>query len=154
MSNSTVKGEGKMNVFQWRQPLWLQAIALFAVLFGLLTLSSGGSVLFNSAARQVTGNYVGFIVWFNFLAGFAYIIAGIGLWRQQPWAVWLSFFLAGATLLAFIAFGLYVLSGGSYETRTVAAMSLRTLVWFIIGLAAYWRIGQKNLIRTQNENCC
>jgi hypothetical protein len=143
MSNSTVKGERKMNVFQWRQPLWFQAAALFAVLFGLLTLSSGGSVLFSSAARQAAGNYVGFIVWFNFLAGFAYIMAGIGLWYRQPWAVWLSFFIAGATLLAFIAFGLYVLGGGSYETRTVAAMSLRMLVWFIIGLAAYWRIGRR-----------
>lgn len=131
-----------MNVFQWRQPLWFQATALFAVLFGLLTLSSGGSVLFNSAARQAAGNYVGFIVWFNFLAGFAYLIAGIGLWRRQLWAVWLSFFIAGATLLVFIAFGLYVLQGGSYEVRTVAAMSLRTLVWITIGIAAYWKIGK------------
>ena len=132
-----------MGVFQWRQPLWFQAAALFAILFGLLTLSSGGSVLFNSAARQAAGNYVGFIVWFNFLAGFAYIIAGIGLWYRQSWAVWLSFFIAGATLLAFIVFGLYVLSGGSYEARTVAAMSLRTLVWTLIGVAAYWRIKKR-----------
>jgi hypothetical protein len=29
------------------------------------------------------------------------------------------------------------LSGGSYEMRTVAAMSLRTVVWLIISAVAY-----------------
>jgi hypothetical protein len=115
-------------------------MALFAVLFGLLTISSGGAVLFDSAARQAAGNYVEFIVWFNFLAGFAYVIAGMGLWCWQRWAVWLSLSIAATTLLAFISFGLYVLGGGSYELRTVIAMSGRTLIWSFITLAAYWKI--------------
>jgi hypothetical protein len=49
--------------------------------FGALTIASGGRVLFVSeAARVATGNYVPFVVWFNFLAGFAYVAAGVGLW--------------------------------------------------------------------------
>lgn len=129
-----------MTLLRWHQPLRFGGMALFAVLFGLLTVTSGGAVLFDDVARQAAGNYVGFIVWFNFLAGFAYVTAGIGLWLWQRWAVWLALAIAAATLLAFIAFGLYVLGGGSYELRTVIAMSGRTLIWGLIAAAAYWKI--------------
>jgi hypothetical protein len=57
--------------------------------------------------------------------------------------VWLSFLIAGATLLAFAAFGIYLLSGGSYEIRTAAAMSLRTIVWLIISVVAYRQLNPK-----------
>ncbi|MBE7556022.1 MAG: hypothetical protein HS126_33625 [Anaerolineales bacterium] len=125
------------NPLQLKRPFWLGAIALFAVLFGLLTLRSGGAVLSEAGARQAAGNYVPFVVWFNFLAGFAYVAAGVGLWLQQRWAAWLSALIAGATLVTFAAFGVYLLSGGSYEVRTVAAMSLRAVVWIVISAVAY-----------------
>lgn len=49
---------------------WL--IGGFAIGFGLLTLKSGGSVIFiDGPARLAAGNYLPFVVWFNFLAGFA-----------------------------------------------------------------------------------
>jgi hypothetical protein len=112
------------------------AMALFAVLFGLLTIISGGSVLFNSEAQQLAGNYVGFVLWFNFLAGFAYIIAGVGLWTWQHWSMWLSFSIAATSLIVFAALGIHIFTGGSYEMRTVAAMSLRTVVWLIISTVA------------------
>ncbi|GAB4418365.1 MAG: hypothetical protein Fur0044_14330 [Anaerolineae bacterium] len=101
-------------------------------------------MLFNQAARQGAGNYVEFVVWFNFLAGFAYVIAGIGLWRWQRWAVWLSLVIAVATLLVFMAFGIYILSGGSYELRTVTAMSGRALIWSLITVAAYLKISRSS----------
>lgn len=132
-----------MNILELKRPLWLGAMALVAVLFGLLTLRSGGAVLFEVQARQAAGNYVSFVVWFNFLAGFAYVIAGVGLWLRQRWAVWLSFLIAGVTLLTFAIFGVYVLMGGNYELRTVAAMSLRTVVWFIISGVAYRHLNVK-----------
>jgi len=133
-----------MNLLQLKRPFWLGTIALFAILFGLLTLSSGGAVLFEAEARQAAGNYVPFVVWFNFLAGFAYVAAGVGLWLRQRWAVWLSCLIAGATLVTFAAFGVYLLSGGSYEVRTVAAMSLRTVVWLVISAVAYQQLNPKS----------
>ena len=116
---------------------WVGGLAIFAILFGLLTIISGGSALFNAEAQQAAGNYVGFVLWFNFLAGFAYVIAGVGLWRMQPWSMWLSFAIVAANLVIFATFGLHILSGGSYEMRTVAAMSLRTVVWLMISAIAY-----------------
>jgi hypothetical protein len=132
-----------MNVLALKRPLWLGAMAILAVLFGLLTLRSGGAVLFEVQARQAAGDYVPFVVWFNFLAGFAYVIAGVGLWLRQRWAVWLSILITGATLLIFAAFGVYLWSGGSYEMRTVAALSLRTIVWLVISTVAYQQLNRK-----------
>ena len=80
------------------------------------------------------------MLWFNFVAGFAYVIAGAGLWLQQRWAVWLAVAIAAATALTFAAFGAHVYSGGAYEPRTVIAMSLRTLVWVTIAVVAYRRL--------------
>jgi len=115
--------------------IWV--ISLLALGFGLLTLKEGGAVLFgDDAARAAAGNYVPFVVWFNFIAGFAYVIAAVGLWQQQRWALWLSAAIAAATALAFAALGLHIYAGEAYEQRTVIAMSLRTVVWVTIAIVA------------------
>jgi len=125
---------------QQRGPL-IWAISLVAVGFGLLTIKEGGMTLIgNKAAVSAAGNYVPFVLWFNFMAGFAYVVAGIGLWLQQRWAVWLAVAIAAATALTFAAFGVHVIIGGLYEKRTVIAMSLRTLVWATIAAIAWHRL--------------
>ena len=111
--------------------LALRVVALVAVLFGAATVWSGGNVLFGSGA-SAAGNYVPFIVWFNFLAGFAYVAAGVGIWRGRAWATALAAALAILTALAVAAFGGYVAMGGAFEMRTVAAMTLRTVLWIAI----------------------
>jgi hypothetical protein len=119
--------------------IWMRVISLIAIGFGLLTLQEGGAVLFvDGAARQAAGHYVPFVLWFNFLAGFAYVVAGVGLWIRRRWAVWLAMAIAVATVLVFLAFGVHVALGGAWEQRTLVAMTLRTLVW--AGIAAMaWR---------------
>ncbi len=77
-----------MTSFEVKRSRWVSAAAIFAILFGLLTIVSGGSVLFNTQAQQLAGNYVTSVVLFNFLAGFAYVIASVGLWRLQRWSMW------------------------------------------------------------------
>lgn len=115
--------------------LALKLAALVAVLFGIATVASGGNVLFGGGA-QGAGHYVPFIVWFNFLAGFVYVAAGIGLWRRRPWAGWLALALAATTAVAFAALGWHIGAGGAYEPRTVAAMTLRLAVWLAIAAVA------------------
>ena len=118
-----------------KRPVWATIAALVALAFGALTVFSGGRVLFGSeAARAAAGNFVPFVLWFNFLAGFAYVTAGVGLWLWQRWAAWLALGIAAATALVFTAFGVHVALGGAFEPRTVAAMTLRTAIW--AGIAA------------------
>lgn len=116
-------------------PKWIKPVSIFAVIFGLLTIKAGGSVLFSEAARQAAGNYVPFVVWFNFAAGFAYVAAGIGIWKSAPWAGKAAAAIAIATLAVFIAFGVTILMGGAFEMRTVIAMTLRTGFWAAVTYA-------------------
>ncbi|MEH6725469.1 MAG: hypothetical protein V7703_04860 [Hyphomicrobiales bacterium] len=124
----------------------LKAAAGVAIAFGALTVLSGGRALFGGVeAGAAVGDAVPFVLWFNFLAGFAYIIAGIGLYLRHRPAVWVSLGIVVTTLLVFMAFGVHVLQGGAYEMRTVGAMILRIAVWATITALAWkhiWRAGK------------
>lgn len=122
---------------------WTMALAVLAVVFGIATVRAGGLVLFGGEeARRAAGAYVGFVVWFNFLAGFVYGVAGIGLWLRRRWSVALAAALAAATLVVFAAFGVHVASGGAWEPRTVAALALRSAVWVAIAAIAWRRLAR------------
>jgi len=122
---------------------WELVPPLVAVLFGLMTIREGGAVLFGGeAARRAAGDYVAFVLWFNFVAGFAYVAAGLGLWRRAAWSTWLSFGILAGTLAVFGALGLHVLAGGAYEVRTLAAMTVRTVVWLGLASWAHRRVGR------------
>ncbi len=137
-----------MQLPECKRPNWLIALAAIAVIFGLLTIVWGGWTLIDVEAQQLAGDYVAFVLWFNFLAGFAYVVAGVGLWLQARWCVWLAIAIATATLLIFAIFGMQIWRGGSYEMRTVAALALRALTWFIIAAVAYAKLG-----RFPDEHC-
>ncbi|MEX5726705.1 hypothetical protein Ga0609869_000058 [Rhodovulum iodosum] len=104
-----------------------------ATAFGLLTVVSGGATLLGGLEM---GAVVLFVLWFNTLAGFAYVVAGLGLWQGRRWAWPLSLAIFAATLLVSTAFGLHVAQGGAFEMRTVFAMALRSAVWAGIALVA------------------
>ena len=109
-----------------RTSLTLRIAGGVAIAFGVLTIFSGGRTLLGSADM---GAVVPFVLWFNTLAGLAYVVAGLGLWQGRRWAWPLSFAIFAATLLVFAAFGLHVARGGAFEMRTVYAMALRSAVW-------------------------
>lgn len=120
----------------------LRVAAIVAIAFGLMTLATGSKALFGPAeTRALFGAVVSFVLWFNFLAGFAYVAAGVGLWFGRPWAAWLAAAIAAATLVVFAAFGLHVAFGGAYEARTVGALALRGVVWLAIAGLACRRLG-------------
>lgn len=122
-------------------------VAAVAMVFGLATIASGGQVLFgDEAARRAAGNYLPFVVWFNFLAGFAYVAAAAGLAAQKAWAARLALIIAAATAAAFIVFGLLVLAGSPFEMRTVAAMTQRTALWAGIAWFVRKRIGRAEFV--------
>ncbi len=121
----------------------LMFAAIVALAFGALTVLSGGRALFGSAeAQAAVGNAVPFVLWFNFLAGFAYILAGIGLFLRHSPAVWISIGIFASTALVALAFAVHMMQGGAFEMRTVGAMILRTGVWAGISVIAWRHIRQ------------
>ena len=124
------------------RPRWAIAAALIAVVFGIVTIIVGGKTLFGGPAiRAAAGNIVPFVLWFNFIAGFAYLIAGLGLFLWKRWAAQLSAAIAIGTIAVFIAFGVHVFLGNAFETRTVAAMTFRSVIWIAIAIGACRALG-------------
>lgn len=124
------------------RPRWAIVAALIAVVFGIVTISVGGKTLFGGPEeRAAAGNIVPFVLWFNFIAGFAYVIAGFGLFLWKRWAGQLSAAIAIGTVAVFIAFGIHVLLGGAFEARTVGAMIIRSAIWIVIAASACRALG-------------
>ena len=113
--------------------------ALIAVLFGLMTIKSGGAVLFGSEeARLAAGDYIPFVLWFNFSAGFLYVITGVAIALRKLCSVKAALFLVSSTMLVFADFGLHILINDvAYETRHVIAMTARRTVWAVISFLIY-----------------
>jgi hypothetical protein len=131
-----------MNKTISRPPRWAVMVALVAIAFGIITIIVGGKTLFSGAdKRAAAGNIVPFVLWFNFVAGFAYVIAGVGLFLWKRWAARLSAAIASATIAVFIAFGIHVFFGGTFEVRTVGAMTIRSAVWILIAASACRTLG-------------
>lgn len=109
--------------------------AILALVFGALTIVSGGAVLFGGeAVRAGAGDVVPFVLWFNFLAGFAYVAAAWGIWTRATWAFPVSLAIAASTLAVAAVFAVVVAGGADFEMRTVGALILRFAVWAGIAL--------------------
>ena len=120
-----------------RTPRRAAVLALVAIAFGAATIVVCGKTLFGDVeARSAAGHIVPFVLWFNFVAGFAYVIAGIGLLLWKRWAVHLSAAIAVATIAVFIALGIHIFFGLAFEARTVGAMIIRSAVWITIAVLA------------------
>jgi hypothetical protein len=126
-----------MNAAKPRTPRRAAVLALVAIAFGGVTILVGGRTLFGGVeARSTAGNIVAFVLWFNFVAGFAYVIAGIGLLLRKRWAAYLSTAIAVATIAVFIALGIHIFIGLAFEARTVGAMIIRSAVSVTIAVLA------------------
>lgn len=118
-------------------------IAAFLILFGLLTVFMGGSVIFDLfGIRAIEGNYVLFVVWANWICGFLYLIAAYGLVKQKRWTSKLLFAAFLLLAITFAAFIMHIQSGGIYERKTIFAMTFRTMITLAIAIAAYFIISK------------
>lgn len=118
------------------RPRLIGVLAVAAAVFGLLTIASGGMALFGSGStRAAYGSAVPFVLWFNFLSGFVYLLAAYGLYTCRWWGIALAIFIAITTVLVFMAFGVAVAIGVPFEMRTVGAMTVRAAFW--LGVAWY-----------------
>ena len=132
-----------------KRPMWINIVSAITILFGLVTIKEGGTVLFTEEGRIAAGHFVPFVLWFNFIAGFAYIMAGIALFRLKICTKRLSALIAVATTLVFILFGIHIFNGGEYEIRTVIAMTIRSTLWISIAVTLF----RSKTIKSINCNC-
>ncbi|WP_170397487.1 MULTISPECIES: hypothetical protein [Ruegeria] len=117
-------------------PPWIRPAAIAAAFFGLLTIFSGGTALFGgAAAKAAVGDAVPLVLWFNFLAGFVYLLGAFALYKSLIWAHRIAWVIGLSTLLVFAVLVVVALIGTPFEWRTVGAMIIRTGFWLAIAVA-------------------
>lgn len=116
-------------------------IPLIIFIFGLMTIKEGGFVLFDiNNAQSSHGNYVPFVVKFNFFSGFIYIFIAFGLYKEKKWVKQLSLIMLFSILVVFLLFLIHIEGGGLYEKKTLFAMIFRTFTWTFISFISYEKV--------------
>ncbi len=115
-------------------------MALVAILFGVLTLIAGGRVL--------AGADPGYIVFrplliYNVTMGFAYIAAGVLMWRSLGRGRYAAAAIFALNLLVFIAIVYLYATGAPVAIDSVRAMTLRTVVWLALFVASGWLLRRR-----------
>lgn len=121
--------------------------AIILMLFGLLTIFMGGSVIFDLfGIRAREGNYILFVVWANFICGFLYVIAAAGFYKSRPWTIKPLTLALIILLFTFIGIYIYIQSGKPYENKTLFAMTFRTILTVIFMMLSYYKISKAKVL--------
>lgn len=104
--------------------------ALAAAVFGVLTLVAGGRILlgFGEAGYVVVRP----ILLFNTAMGVLYLVAAVLIVRDIERGWLLAGFIAVANVAVLAAIVISRTTGGTVASETLAAMTLRTVVWLVI----------------------
>lgn len=129
-------------------------LTVILTVFGLLTLFMSSSVIFDLfGIRAKEGNYVLFIVWANFICGWLFIFAAYGCFKSYKWATSILIFSEILIVLSFIGLFIHIKTGGIYETKTIGAMALRTILNLVFILISYFTIN-RNIPNKSQASCC
>lgn len=116
-------------------------LSLIGVLFGIVTIISGGSVL--------SGSNPGYIVFlplviFNTVMGFVYILTGIVIWQNFSRAKAIAGIVFLLNLFMLITIGCLYMYGTDIATKSLGAISFRTVVWLIIYLGLLREVNKQS----------
>lgn len=112
-------------------PAKIKYLSYFVILFGVLTIFSGGQNLFNADVIKAQGKIVPAVLWFNFLAGLLYVIIAVGVLKRKRIALRLTAFLSALNMVVLLYLLNHSYDSGAYQMKTLVAMSFRTFFWFI-----------------------
>ncbi len=105
-------------------------LSLAMLLFGIMTIFAGGKALFTDIGMSTRGNIIPLVLWFNFVAGFTYVVIGILVSFKKKIALRFTAILSSLNVAVLFYLLNHIANNGAYETRTLVAMSFRTVFWF------------------------
>ncbi len=113
----------------------IAAVAIAAVLFGLVTMIAG--------ARVLLGSDPGYVVYlpllrFNTIMGVVYAAVGVLAWRNLRFGVYGAAAICVFNLLALGAIGYLYTPNGSIAGTSIQAMTFRTFVWVVLLVVLAW----------------
>lgn len=120
-----------------KKATWINVLSIFIILFGLTTITAGGNAFFTQSGRIAAGKIIPLVLWYNFIAGFFYILAGFAIYKQKSMAIRISMLLANSSFAIYFALLIHIFKGNEYETRTLIAMTFRTFFWIAIATTTF-----------------
>ena len=124
-----------MNASHQYISLLRRGIALVAIVFGLATLIAGGGVLGGSDPGYTV--LLPLLI-FNTVMGFAYVAAGVTIWRGLAAGRYVAATIFLVNLLVLRGVGYLYATGSGVAIDSVRAMVLRTVVWLGVWLGVVW----------------
>ena len=106
-----------------------------AVLFGVATLFAGSRVLLGSDPGYEVFRP---LLVYNTAMGVAYLAAGIAIWRSVNAGRYAAGVIFLLNLLVLVGIVVLYRSGGAVAVDSLRAMTLRTVVWLALFIAASW----------------
>ena len=111
------------------------AVAIAAVLFGVVTLVAG--------VRVLLGSDPGYVVYlpllrFNTIMGAVYVAVGVIAWRNLRLGVYGAAAICVLNLAALAAISYLYTPNGAIASTSVQAMTLRTVIWLALFLILAW----------------
>lgn len=137
LSDATTRHPRESNRMQSHR-LIQRILAAVAIVFGVVTIFSGGRVLLGADPGYVV--YKPLLV-YNTAMGFIYAAAGIAAWRNvvRGRAAAGAIFVLNLIVLAAVG-TLYSNGSGAVAIESVHAMTLRTVVWLVLFAGFAWII--------------
>ena len=106
-----------------------------AVLFGVATIFAGSRVLLGSDPGYEVFRP---LLAYNTAMGVAYLAAGIAIWRSVNAGRYAAGVIFLLNLLVLVGIVVIYGSGGGVAVDSLRAMTLRTVVWLALFIAASW----------------
>jgi len=106
-----------------------------AVLFGVATIFAGSRVLLGSDPGYEVFRP---LLVYNTAMGVAYLAAGIAIWRSVNAGRYAAGVIFLLNLLVLVGIVVLYRSGGAVAVDSLRAMTLRTVVWLALFIAASW----------------
>lgn len=103
--------------------------AIVSLIFGLLTIFAGGSVILDLfGMREREGNYVPYVVWASFISGILYVFASFGFFKNRAWTKTVLKYAIYILIAGLVALIVWILKNEPYETAIIFKLSFRILL--------------------------
>jgi len=112
-----------------------RVLALVAVVFGVVTIIAGSSVLLGADPGYVVFRP---LLIYNAAMGAVYVAAGIVAWRSLERGKHAAAAIFVLNLLVLGTIGYLYAAGSAVAVESLRAMTLRTVVWLVLFLGLAW----------------
>lgn len=127
-------------------------LTVLLLLLGVVSLFMSLSVSFDwFGIREMEGDYVPFVLYANMGCAVIYLITAWALWNNIRLGVYGLLTATVILAITFIAFIIYIKSGGIHEDKTIKAMTMRTVLTATMYIVSAYILKMEGIVGKNNK---